>query len=96
MLKAPVASMSAMVSSEWRPARSAASARSRSTGPSARTFSRIVASLTALASVAASRASREHLTPRDDAERRADPLDLDLDSVALAHEDRRLARVADA
>src|SRR5579859_3849830 len=42
ILKAPVASRSAIVSSERRPARSAASARSRRVGPSVRTFSRIV------------------------------------------------------
>src|SRR5438132_620152 len=41
MLKAPVASRSAIVSSESRLARSAASARSRNLGPSSRTLSRI-------------------------------------------------------
>src|SRR5271170_3928399 len=45
MLKAPAASRSAIVSSDRRLARSAASARSRKVGPSLPTFSRIVASL---------------------------------------------------
>src|SRR5579884_236112 len=47
ILKAPVASRSAMVSSESLVARSASGARARRVGPMARTFSRIVASRSA-------------------------------------------------
>src|SRR3954449_546133 len=58
MSKAPVASRSAMVSSDRRPARSASGARSRSVGPRARTSLRTLASASWASGIAELRRGR--------------------------------------